>query len=154
MRGYDPDEVDDFLDRIADQLKVMNATDQRLNAENAELRRQQELRDNTVTLPYRELDVAPSPLGSAQILLDVAQRTSDEMVAQAEAEAFQIKAKAETEADRVRIQGKADGEKILAEAETAVGELNKRCEALTSTRDLMKGQLSRISTQIQKAIDE
>ncbi len=154
-KGYDPDEVDNFMDQLAEQLTVMNQTDQRLNAENIELRRQRELRDNAQTVVLADPpDVMPSPLASAQILLDVAQRTSDEMVAQAEAEAFQIKAKAEQDATGILSQAKADGDKLLAEVNAKVTEMQQRIEGMTSTRDLMRGQLARISTQIQKAIEE
>jgi len=102
VRGYDPVEVDEFLDEICDEMIVMQEEIARLQAQLAQTKR-----DLAYVQPA-PLRPAPTPAPapavsqdaseSAQRLMANAQRLYDETVAQAKEEAAAILAKANEEA--------------------------------------------------------
>ena len=89
VRGYDPVEVDEFLDEICDEMIVMQEEIARLQAQLAQTKRD---------LAYVQPAPAPAPAQnaseSAQKLMANAQRLYDETIAQAREEAAAIVAKA------------------------------------------------------------
>ena len=93
VRGYDPVEVDEFLDEICDEMIVMQEEIARLQAQLAQTKR-----DLAYVQPAPQRAPAPAPVQdaseSAQKLMANAQRLYDETIAQAKEEAAAIVAKA------------------------------------------------------------
>ena len=96
VRGYDPVEVDEFLDEICDEMIVMQEEIARLQAQLAQTKR-----DLAYVQPAPQRPApAPAPVitqdvsESAQKLMANAQRLYDETIAQAKEEAAAIVAKA------------------------------------------------------------
>ena len=116
VRGYDPVEVDEFLDEICDEMIVMQEEISNLQARLAQATR---------NLAYSQ-PAAPRPIAaptavsseSAQKLMANAQRLYDETIAQAKEEAAAIVAKAKEQ---------------VADAET---------QALVEERDTLEKQVS------------
>ncbi|MBQ9300294.1 MAG: DivIVA domain-containing protein [Clostridia bacterium] len=95
VRGYDPVEVDEFLDEICDEMIVMQEEIARLQAQLAQTKR-----DLAYVQPAPQRPApAPAPVQdvseSAQKLMANAQRLYDETIAQAKEEAAAIVAKAQ-----------------------------------------------------------
>ncbi len=95
VRGYDPVEVDEFLDEICDEMIVMQEEIARLQAQLAQTKRALVY---VQPAPQRPAP-APAPVvqdvsESAQKLMANAQRLYDETIAQAKEEAAAIVAKA------------------------------------------------------------
>ena len=103
VRGYDPVEVDEFLDEICDEMIVMQEEIARLQAQLTQAKR-----DLVYTQPAQQRPApAPAPVAvpaaqdaseSAQKLIANAQRLYDETVSQAKQEAAEILAKAQEKA--------------------------------------------------------
>ena len=99
VRGYDPLEVDEFLDAICDEIEGLNATIQQLREQ---LKLQQSSAPympavSTPPLPLASLAPAPvsepampSDLKTAKLLLEKTQKACDEVVAAANKRAEEI----------------------------------------------------------------
>lgn len=117
--GYDQDEVDNFLDRVA-----------------ADYKRLEELAAQTQQLP--PVPTAPPPVvqptEQAAKLLELAQKTADKAVADANAvsaqkihegrtEAHRLLGDATAEAERIRSEAHAEAERVKSEAATEGAQL-------------------------------
>ena len=128
VRGYSIDEVDDFLDELADQLEAMIK-------ENRDLASQLEAAKNAPVAVQTVQAVQPeapaptaTPIDEPQYFKNLettlretlinAQRLADETVADARKKANEILAGAEEEAAGITATAKADAESARAEAET------------------------------------
>lgn len=121
--GYDPEEVDEFLDEIADEFEEMQREVQSLRA--ASMRPQQ-----PVPPPA---PVAPDTSESAQKLLANAQRVSDETMAEARRQADLLIADAKVKSDRMVDDAKAQAMKIqdgLDELRSAANDYRARFKRL------------------------
>ena len=95
VRGYDPVEVDEFLDEICDEMIVMQEEISNLQARLAQASRN--LAYTQQPAPQRPTPAADAS-ESAQKLIANAQRLADETVAQAKQEAEDILSKAKSQA--------------------------------------------------------
>jgi cell division initiation protein len=121
MRGYDPAEVDEFLDRVAEciQAYVQKTKDcERIIAEQGE-----RLRD------YDNIK------GSLHEALLMAQRTAEEKVSNAGAIAEEKINQASTYAADIIAEAKAKAEKIIHDAEIAVSEYSTEVQSLQTLRE-------------------
>ena len=85
VRGYDPQEVDDFLDRVvADYSTVL----QQLNAANADLSRYRSGASTQQLPPVVTPPIQSNPIGDVARLLAVAQQSADQQAADAKAAAL------------------------------------------------------------------
>lgn len=112
--GYDPDEVDDFLERVGVaigqlQLRLREMT-QRAEAAEARLAEQPAL----PALPPTEAD------DTLRRTLLLAQRTADAAVAEAQEEAQRIVGAAQDEAERIRTEDLARHERELQESQDEI----------------------------------
>jgi cell division initiation protein len=137
-RGYNPDEVDDFLERLALALEELQArlrdTDERAAAaerrlldasgDDDELRR-------TLVLARRTADAA----------IEEARAEAGAIVAEAEGRAGELRAEAERHAEAVRSDAERHAEVVRAEAdaraEAELGELAERRRQLDSDADAL-----------------
>ena len=94
VRGYDPVEVDEFLDEICDEMIVMQEEIARLQAQLAQTKRDLAYVQPAPQRPAPAPAVTQNASESAQKLMANAQRLYDETIAQAREEAAAIVAKA------------------------------------------------------------
>ena len=109
FKGYDQEEVDAFLDRVADRLSAL-------------LREREEM---LARVQRVEADAADS-IEAERLLkrtLITAQRTADETVAEAMAQANSAIADAEQQAQRIVADAELRATEIVADAERRAGEL-------------------------------
>jgi cell division initiation protein len=133
FRGYDPDDVEDFLDRVVETLRGYEL----------KLRQQQE------SLDALQQDLAGTKEAEEAIKRTyiTAQRTSQEMVSEAQAKANSIVDKAKHQAEatvsearaevkRTRDEASAEHDALkrrVAQLRTAVGDLQTRLQAFAET---------------------
>lgn len=115
--GYDQEEVDDFLDRVAAEYAELHAKWQRLEVEAARLQRVIDARgSDAVTAPV-PLASSVSPAGSAEKLLVLAQETADKHVADAKAQAEEVVRQAGGKGARLVEEAQQAGEEIVRKAQ-------------------------------------
>lgn len=159
-KGYDVDEVDVFLERVANEVEAMNQTIMDLEDQLAEARSMAAVSVRSVEYADGELDDEAIAAKSAQVAelqsqlddlesqlaektandnaiaqaLIVAQRSADEVLANARAEASNIIKDADEEADR--IIGKAESDRVkIAESIRALE--NDRSDVRSEYREML-----------------
>ncbi len=168
--GYDMEDVDDFLDEVQAELERLHRENEELRDKLAAVTRGGGLVSSSDALPARQGEapkppsaVAPSaappavaqgqPSEAAAKVLALAQRTADELVADAKSEADRLLAEARQRAESIDAEVKAKVSKIEAEArqkaealdrETAqrkqevLGALDAECAQLERRRDELR----------------
>ncbi len=109
FRGYDRDEVDAFLDEVAERLNGLIAENAKLAEETREAKEQ-----------------AAEGMEAERLLkrtLLAAQRTADETVAEARASADEVRTRADADAGRVLGDARARAEVIVEQATASAAEL-------------------------------
>jgi DivIVA domain-containing protein len=155
-RGYDQDEVDDFLEQIGETLS-------RLMNENAELRRRLETRPAeapAVVATPRPVEAAAPPaeesLSEATRTLRLAQRTADAAVAEAKEEAAKLLQVAQTRHDELvqsaRANAEAEYSELRATHERELVELQGRIRELAATADAMNLHVDHQREGIDRAV--
>lgn len=155
--GYDQDEVDNFLDRVADALRSALGSNGNLVAENERLRRKvaelERAAHHKAEALTMELPVVQSqPTEAAARLLELAQKTADDVVAQAQQNAVDITARADESARDIvnEATNEADRRKRAAEAEAyrAEEKLKAIIELRDSTRKHLDAQLTDLRNRL------
>lgn len=150
--GFDPDEVDDFLDEIVIEWR-------KALEENAELKAKLAAFESGAT-PAAEASAAPAPVaavpapvepapvetpsGSATAtagIIELAQRLHDEHVAEGEAKRNQLIAEAETEVARIRSEAEAKQREESARLERERNTLEARITELRNFERDYRSQL-------------
>ena len=141
VRGYDPVEVDEFLDEICDEMIVMQEEIARLQAQLAQTKRDlayvQPAPQRPAPTPAPVQDVSES----AQKLMANAQRLYDETVAQAREEAAAIIANAQNSVSSELTEEKAA-------LEQQVSDLHANAKAY---RDKIIGLMDELRSQLNAA---
>lgn len=142
--GYDQNEVDRFLDRVAAYVARLE-----YDLETEKNQKQGVVRElaeaNRLLASYGEEPTRATPAApvsaSAAKLLEAAQKTCDEVVASAQVEAARIKAEARDEATRVAIEAgqEADAKRQAAEAQAYHAE--QKLDKLKEKHELLRGFL-------------
>ncbi len=146
--GYAQDEVDAFLDEVADQLQV---TLTRLGKVEQELAAYKRASDERPTSVIPVVTQAPAP--TVEGILKLAQETADKHVAEAKAsaggikgtamaEAARIVAAAEDEAGKIRAEGVADKQAALDDLEARHGQASAALSQLTAEGARVRQQLT------------
>lgn len=135
--GYDQDEVDAFLDAVAEEYGQVLTRLARFESDNEILRRKLENASADAVTAV----IPASPSVGASRLLVAAQETADRVEAEANAEAGRIRAAARTEADNIRAVAEADRQRTLNKLATEQAELEERIEALKAKRSNYKSWL-------------
>ena len=117
MRGYDPDEVDDFLERVA--VAVAQLTDRRQDAEARATAADQRAAD--LDQKVRELGERPAKgedeSETLKRTLVLAQKTADAAVKEAQDEAQRTVAEAHQKADALITEARTTSHRLVTEAE-------------------------------------
>jgi cell division initiation protein len=152
--GYDPDEVDSFLDRVSEELRAAHAAlvakdteIQRLKRQCAEQQRMLDEYDRlapTQALPKPEA----APSASAALVLQAAQETAEKVIAAAEAQARDITAAAEANARDRADEVVAGAYKRRDDVMAKVADMETKLAAHTDTADkartLLRDMLARL----------
>ncbi|HVM15607.1 MAG TPA: DivIVA domain-containing protein [Egibacteraceae bacterium] len=110
FRGYDQDEVDRFLDRVADRISELIRECDELTERNAELARERdELADQVRALERRTGETSASEKLLQRTLVS-AQRAADDTIAEARATAEQTVADARQQAEEIIAEGQGQVE--------------------------------------------
>lgn len=142
-RGYDPDQVRNYLDQLAAQVERMASMirEARMEAESA-------IRASASpkTDPYEQLaQRVASVIREAD---DVAERTRSEASREAELALEQARA----DADRIRLDASTHAEQSRAEAERSVHDAREQAhrtiEGLATRREALVGQLSQMQERL------
>lgn len=141
--GYDPDEVDNYLDRVADALRSRNEELNRANGEIVTLRRRiAELERAANDTPTTQLPVFQSePTAAAGRLLELAQKTADDVIAQAQAEAVEIQKRADANAHDLLNEAVEEANKRKRAAEAAAYKAEQDLDLLSGVRHSVRAQL-------------
>ena len=169
--GYNIEQVDDFLDEIAEQMAT-------LVRENLELNKQIKSLETDVkaarlaaeaaeakTPDYNEKSyfenlqnaMRESLIGAQRIAdetLEEANRKAQKTVSDAQAKADQLTVSAREKADALLNQAKEESEQITADAQGRVETLEKRFDALKAAATNYKAEFSRILDQQATALRE
>lgn len=135
-RGYDPKEVDEFLDDIMDemarQLDEIQSLQQQLATAKAAPAPTQAVRPVQAN-PYAAPKAADVPDKAFREILEMAQRVKDETIAKAESDAEEIRVKAQEQVD-AQLKGLTDEKDKLTQQVTdlraAAADYRTRFEAL------------------------
>lgn len=145
LKGYDPQEVDDFLDKVrADYASALEALSRLRSAP-------------TGVIPQAAPPVADDPIRNAARLLDVAQKAADQQVAEAQAAASSHLAEVKTAAEKVLADARAQAEQIVAEGNSRrheiVGELELKRTELQNKVDALKASHADTVAKLKAALD-
>jgi len=131
LRGYDTDEVDEFLEKCAVAIDEMHAEIARLSSQRGSVPA-----PAAAPAPVRAVDDIPTfDDDSIRRTLVLAQRTADLAVSEARAEADRILAEAHAEADAMVAQAQDTVRKLRGDAEQ---ESQNRVERLESERERLE----------------
>ncbi len=159
VRGYDPLEVDEFLDAICDEMESLNATIQQLR---------DQLKQQQSPIPYMPAISAPPPplaplappapaapavpalpndLKTAKLLLEKTQKACDETIAEANRRADEIIKQAEQSVPDPELEGLAEKKeqlkKELAALETDAQKFRQRFQTMLKDQiDILDSELS------------
>ena len=134
-RGYDEDEVDDFMSRVAHALQVV-ATE----------------RDEAVARAERLASESESVTENERLLqrmLLTAERTAEETVRKAQTEAEQIRADARADAERIRIEAHEQARRELEQSSEIAASVRSSVEEFRGfRREYAEGVRAVISEQL------
>jgi len=137
FRGYAIDEVDAFLDRVQSEL--------------ARLLSEQSGTPAVPATPAASLAAASEGQEAALRTLLLAQRTADEAVAEARAEAEQVRAAAREQADAALVSARQEAERVLAASRAEADGLD---EQIASRLQAAIGDLDRRRQRLEASIEE
>lgn len=122
LRGYDANQVDDFLDEVADTLESANSDNARLREETASLRSRLE--------QFDELEA------SIRAALVHAEQAANDLRRTATQEAESVRQTANREAELTINEAKARSHRMLADTSERVERIQESYEALRNARQL------------------
>ena len=140
MRGYDPGEVDEFLDRVAESIQayVQKTKDyERTVEEQAE--------------KLADYDNIKSSLHEALLM---AQRTAEEKVSNATRLADEKISDATTKADDIVAEAKVRAERMIREVEDEIAEFGNELKKLQQLREMGFSHVRSFVGELKKTIDE
>lgn len=148
VRGYDPVEVDEFLDEICDEMIVMQEEISSLQGRLAQVSRTQAYAPASpipapVAAPAPQRDVNAEAAEAAQKILARAQRMYDDTVADAKREAADILAKAQSQAD----------DAATRDLSRERDELQAQIESLRSSARAYRAKLIQLMQEQRAALD-
>lgn len=151
LRGYDQSEVDDFLERVADRVaELMQAVDEA----QAPAEPGADTSEMAAVVPAAAPAPDPAVHEQAELIqrtLLTAQKTADDLVAQAEARASDLSGDAETRSSQMVEDARQQAAELLTESEREANELLEAARRESSTtRETAASERE----QVQRAIAE
>ena len=142
-RGFDPDEVANYLAHIDDKIAGLRS----IAAEAIERAEQAEERARTAEQRAASTEEGPAQAAS---VLAMAQQTADATVSAATADAESVLARAREDADRIRLAAEAEAQQLLADTRRDLevrrtehlDTLRREIDQLVATRDAVAGDIA------------
>ncbi|GEB93825.1 DivIVA domain-containing protein [Microbacterium lacticum] len=152
--GFDPDEVDDFLDEIVVEWRKTIAENEELKARVAELESGAAAAAAPVavveTAPEAVVEEVPAPVAAAPAtggaaasagIIELAQRLHDEHVAEGQAQRDKLISDAQAQRDKLISDAQAEAASILADAEAKGRDEVARLDAERATLETRISEL-------------
>ena len=141
FRGYNEDEIDDFLDQVVNDYE-------KLYRENGQLKDELALKEKDLA-QYHQREK------NLQDTLLVAQRTAEEVTRAAKTQAEELRANARQACDNMRAQAEMDAQKRTDEASHQVREIvaeydrlvREKRQFITKVRSLMQSELALLTEE-------
>jgi DivIVA domain-containing protein len=163
-RGYDPEQVRDYLKQVAAQVEVLERRlrEARLQAESAAAPTvipEPEAEATPQADPYEELaarmaDVIRAADGQAEKLLKDAQSEASRQTTEARAEADRIRTDAQSQAEAARQQGDEVLQRARIEAERVLSSLSTRREHLVEQLQQMQSRLLGVAQELESTLED
>lgn len=150
--GYVQDEVDDFLDRVSEDYKFLEAQIKRLESENVTLRRVSESRADAATTVIPA--VAQTPSAVAERMLAAAEQAAQEHEAEAKAKADDIVREAGAQGAKVIEDAHAAAERIKADGLAEKYRRNDELEKKISAAELSLAALKATGGNVRRALGD
>ena len=141
--GYNVEEVDDFLDEIAEQMAALVRENLEMKKQAAEMEAELEAAKKQ-TPDYNEKVYFENLQKSMREAMIGAQRIADQTKAEAEAQAAQTKAEAEELANATLAKAQADADRITGGAQAKLDALTEQYEAMKAAAKAFKADFSGI----------
>ena len=141
--GYNVEEVDDFLDEIAEQMAALVRENLEMKKQAAEMEAELEAAKKQ-TPDYNEKVYFENLQKSMREAMIGAQRIADETKAEAEAQAAQTKAEAEELANVTLAKAQAEADKVTGGAQAKLNALTEQYEAMKAAAKAFKADFSGI----------
>lgn len=161
-RGYDPDQVRDYLQQVAAQVETLEH----------EIRERRLARDpdEPTVIPEPDPEADRSPADAYRELADrlaslirAADAEAERIISESEATATRTLSEARTEADRIRLDAQAraeearqQGDEVLVrareEADRVLSSLSSRREAVVDQLQQMQGRLLGVAEELRTAL--
>lgn len=154
-RGYDPDQVREFLERIAVQVQQMEAMirEARLEAESA-LRASVEPRiDPYEQLSARFTDVIRAADEAAERVHRESREDAERMISEARADADRIRTDAQSKAEEARASADRALREARDQADRTIAGLSTRREAVVGQLAHMQARLLGVAEELESAIE-
>ena len=141
--GYNVEEVDDFLDEIAEQMAALVRENLEMKKQAAEMEAELEAAKKQ-TPDYNEKVYFENLQKSMREAMIGAQRIADETKAEAEAQAAQTKAEAEELANVTLAKAQAEADKVTGGAQAKLNALTEQYEAMKAAAKAFKADFGSI----------
>ena len=153
-RGYDPDQVRDYLEQLAMQVEAMEAMVQeaRTEAESA-LRAQASTADPYERLAHRVGDVLRSADQEAARLRREAGEEADRVLREARAEADRVRLDAQTRAEEARAEAERHLRRARERADRTIAGLSTRRDELVQQLSQMQERVIGVAKELEDAIE-
>ncbi len=157
-RGYDPDQVRDYLHQVADQIQVLEHDVREARLTSGSRAAAAEASAPVAEDPYERLalrfaSIIQTADTEAQRVVDEAKVESVRMIEEARTEADRIRVDAQARAEEARQQGTEALERAREEAEKILGGLATRRETLVTQMQEMQERLLSVAQGLEVAID-
>jgi DivIVA domain-containing protein len=169
-RGYDPEQVRDYLKQVAAQVETLEGRLREAHLEMESVRQSPAEPQQREPRPEPQVETAPAAdpyeelAGRLSELMRAADGQAERILSDAEAEAARAMAEARAEADRVRTDAQSQaeearqhGDEVLhhakAEAERVLSTLSTRREHLVDQLQQMQSRLLGVAQELESALD-
>jgi DivIVA domain-containing protein len=155
-RGFDPDQVHDYLMQIADQIETLEdeVREARLTAEAPEPQPAPVQRDPVSEMADRISDIVRTADRHAQERRAEVAEESRTILAEARAEADRIRLDAQSRAEELRQESSDMLSRARAEADRALGSLAVRRQDLLEEFRMMRERLLGVANDLEAVVDD
>lgn len=147
LRGYDLDEVDDFLDDIVATLKDLNE-----QLEAARAARDEEATAPVAPAPVPEADQEPEP--AAGPMQEVDESAIGRALVAAQNAADQLLEEAQSQADQILEQAKSEADSFISERDAKKREVEAEIAALSARVSSVRSELSVLAGEVAGKLDD
>jgi len=170
LRGYDTQQVDSFLELVAEHLEDLVKQNLQLTERverlteqvEAQSGREQAVNDALVTAQQLREDISTTAEREADVIRSSARADAERLRSEAERDARDLRSEAERDANRMHVDAQAEARKIVSDSERRVEELHhvmrelerRRARFLTNFRQLLERELDTVEVQESRNVDE